>query len=219
MAEGRGTVRSEGVVRADLSMAEGKAEFFDRHVGRFRDRPFTLAEQTALARLETLWAVEPGMKVIEPGCGAGRLTARLVGSVGPGGRIMAFDPSGKMMEAHRSLVSSPRVDGRVATAEEVELPQQWADRVICFRVFPHFDDKLKALTNLASAMKPEGRLFVAHLHSREELALLHAEAGQVVKEDKIPPDEQMSALFTQAGMVVDEIADEPGHYHLAAHLA
>lgn len=202
-----------------MRKAQEKAEFFDHHVGQFRDRPFTPAEEATLAWLEARWAVQPGMRVIEPGCGAGRLTARVVDSVGPDGRIIAFDPSRKMMEAHRGLVSAPQVERHVATAEQLTLAQQWADRVICFRVFPHFDDKLRALTNLASAMTPKGKLFVAHLHSREELARLHADAGQAVREDRIPPDEQMSTLFMQAGMVVDEIADGPGRYHLAAHLS
>jgi len=202
-----------------MSAAEGKAEFFDRHVGTFRDRPFTPREEATLAWFEAQWALEPGMRVIEPGCGAGRLTARLVDLIGPDSRIIAFDPSRGMMEAHQSFVSSPLVERHVAAAEGVELPPRWADRVICFRVFPHFDDRLIALTNLAAAMEPKGRLFVGHLHSREELARLHAHAGEPVREDKIPPDEQMVVLLREAGMVVDEISDEPGRYHLAAHPA
>ena len=200
-------------------MPEKKADFFDRHVGQFRDRPFTPAEEATLAWLETRWAVEPGMKVIEPGCGAGRLTVRLMDSVKPDGHIIAFDPSPRMVEALRGLVSAPQVESCVATAEQVELTPRWADRVICFRVFPHFDDKLRALTNLASAMKPKGKLYVAHLHSSEELAQLHADVGQAVREDKIPPNERMLVLFRDAGMVVDQVVDQPGRYHLAAHLA
>jgi len=159
------------------------------------------------------------MYVVEPGCGAGRLTTRLAEWVGPNGRVLAFDPSAGMVEAHLRDVPAANVACVQACAESVELPAKAADRVICFCVFPHFVDKVAALSNLRRAMKPDGLLCVAHLHTRNELNHLHADAGQAVQEDRLPTEDVMRELFADAGLAVDELVDGRGRYHLRARLA
>lgn len=200
-------------------MPDHRAEFFDAHVGEFLDRPWTGDEEAKLEWFRARWKIQPGMKVIEPGCGAGQLTKRLATWVGPKGRVLAFDSSPKMVGEHRRAIVSDNVECSLARAEDVALPVGWADRVVCFRVFPHFGDKLKALLNLASAMKEEGLFLVAHFHSRRELSQLHRSAGRPVSRDGIPAEAVARDLFRSAGMSIDELIDAPGRYHLCARLA
>ena len=42
-------------------------------------------------RLLTTAAIRPGMRVLEPGCVAGRLTALLADAVGPNGQVVAVN--------------------------------------------------------------------------------------------------------------------------------
>ena len=199
-------------------MSEAKKDFFDGHAKEFLDRSLTRDEEAKLDWFRSRWQIAPGMAVIEPGCGAGRLTRRLATWVGANGHVLAFDSSPKMVAEHRRAVVAPNVQCTLASAEDVILPLGQADRVLCLCVFPHFDDKLEALRNLASALRQDGLFFVSHFHSREELNQFHEGVSGAVKKDKLLPDAQMRGLFARSGMVVDELIDEPGRYHLRAHL-
>ena len=75
------------------------------------------------AHLEALrrFADFDGLRVLELGCGDGRLT---VGVAGDGASVFAFDPDAELIEdARRSLPPelSERVAYRVASAQEVEI--------------------------------------------------------------------------------------------------
>jgi len=193
-----------------------KAEFFDRHAGAFQRRDFSPEEREKLEWLHQQWDLRPGMTVVEPGCGDGRLTKRLVRWVGNTGKVIAFDPSPCMMAAHREAVTAANVERYVGTAEEIDLPDVRAARVICACVFPHFTDKPRALCNLCRMLREGGLLFVAHFLSREELNQYHREIGDVVARDHIPSEDVMRELFENAGMKVEELINRPGLYHLRA---
>jgi len=196
-----------------------RVEFFDRHAGSFRERDFSDEEKGKLEWFREQWDIRPGMTVVEPGCGDGRLTKRLADWVGKTGKVIAFDPSPGMIGAHRDEENAPNVERYVAAAEGVNLPEACADRIICACVFPHFDDKPRVLGNMRKMLREDGLLFVAHLASREELNRFHHETGDAVMADRIPPEDQMRRLFEDAGFGVDEIIDGPGLYHLRASCA
>ncbi len=196
-----------------------KDAFFDQRVDLFAPGAFDAEQRAKIEWFRQRWGIREGMWIVEPGCGAGRLTCLLAEWVGPTGRVLAFDPSLAMVEAHRRIVAEPCVSCWRARAEEVELPARRAHRVICFSVFPHFDDKPAALRRLAGALRPDGLLFVAHLQTRDELNRMHQGFGDAVGGDRLPPESEMRRLFEQAGMRVTELADEAGRYHLCARLA
>ena len=199
-------------------MEPDKNAFFDAHAQAFAPRPWSPDEAAKLEWFRDRWRISSGMTVVEPGCGAGQLTPSLAEWVGPRGRVYAFDPSPEMIAAHQRRVTAANVVCSQAAGEDAALPPSCADRVICFRAFPHFDDTPRALANLTAAMKPDGVFFVAHLHTRDELNNLHRDAGEPVREDRIPPEADMRARFEDAGLVVDEVVDESGRYHLAARM-
>ena len=51
------------------------------------------------------------------------------------------------------------------------------DRVTCFSAFPHFPNKGRALLEMVRVLKRGAKLFIAHLHSVEEINQLHQEMG------------------------------------------
>jgi ubiquinone/menaquinone biosynthesis C-methylase UbiE len=121
---------------------------------------------------EALWRIYPiaaGERVLDVGCGLGDTTFDLARLVGPTGRVVGFDCAVPFLDLARA-------EARSAGALNVEL--QLGDAQI-YRFEPTFDrlfsrfgtmffsSAVAALRNLATALRPGGRLTMAVWRSRE----------------------------------------------------
>ena len=134
-------------------MNEGKAEFFDSQAEEpWASSAFGPDEMNKIDRMLRRARLQAGMRVIEPGCGTGRLTAILADIVGPTGHVYASDISAGMIEAARKRIG-PRahVCLECASIESHSFEPQSYDVVICHSVFPHFDNKPRAVAHLVSS--------------------------------------------------------------------
>jgi trans-aconitate 2-methyltransferase len=122
-------------------------------------------------------------RVIDAGCGTGRLTAELVTRL-PHGRLIAIDRSWNMLLTARANLR-PDFGSRVAFAR-VELPLMpfsgWADLVFSTATFHWVRDHEALFANLWNALKPGGRLF-AQCGGGPNLARAHALAEQVMQRE------------------------------------
>ena len=69
------------------------AKTFNRLAANTRWHAFTPAEERIVEEFARRWQIRAGDRVLEPGCGAGRLTEKLAAWVGPAGRVLAYDES------------------------------------------------------------------------------------------------------------------------------
>ncbi|MCA1906066.1 MAG: class I SAM-dependent methyltransferase [Desulfarculus sp.] len=195
-----------------------KAAFFDAQV----DAPWAAmdygeAERPKLERLLRESELGPGQRVLEPGCGTGRLTEVLAGVVGDGGLVLALDISPAMVKAcARRVARWPQVRTLCTALEDLREPPDSFDRVICHQVFPHFDDQLAALRRMTGMLRPGGVLVVAHFINSHEINDTHRKAGTVVEGDLLPPPETMRRMVTEAGLVLEWQADDGLGYFLKA---
>ncbi len=195
---------------------ERKREFFDEAAPDWAHGTFH-EEGLKVARwIVEMAGIEPGMTVLEPGCGAGRMTRLLARAVGPSGRVIACDISERMLEAARRNVPGSHVEFHAVSAEETELEKNSLDAVLCFDVFPHFDDPAALLDRLHHALKPGARLVVAHHPGRHEVNEIHTEAGGAVGADRLPDEQQMRRLFRDHGFQVQRLLDQSDRYYLSA---
>jgi len=68
------------------------------------DNPFTEVNRAAII-VEHL-GLEPGVRVLDAGCGPGRLTLPLAAAVGPEGQVLALDIQEEMLSRTRGKVQS-----------------------------------------------------------------------------------------------------------------
>lgn len=201
-------------------MNQAKAKFFDAQVAAgWAAEEYGEAERPKLERLLLQNELAPGLRVLEPGCGTGRLSEVLAQVVGPNGHLTAMDISRGMVDACRKRVAGMSwVRVEQMAVEEFLAEADSFDRVVCHQVFPHFDDQPAALAHLVKLLKPGGILTVVHFMPSSAINDTHRKAGTVVEKDMLPPPEEMRRLMNQAGLGVETLVDDELGYLLKARL-
>lgn len=194
-----------------------KKEFFDGVAESHDPLLFTDADRQKMEGLRNRLGDLTGLRVLEPGCGVGPLAEYLCEWVGPTGRVLAFDASPRMVEqARRRLGRVPNVELACAEAETIRLePSAW-DRVILFRVFPHFEDKAGLLRRFRACLAPGGRLVIANLEGSARLNSLHAGFSEPVRHDRMPSAEELRRLFDACGCTVAVAVDSDDEFYVEA---
>ncbi len=187
-------------------------EYFDRCAANGVLAEF---EPEELERLETLverWRLAPGERVLEVGCGSGRLTRLVAPRVAPGGELVAFDVSLGMMAATRRRRVPP--GAWLARASVLRLPfaEGTFDRALCFCVLPHLLEPGRAMVELHRVLRPGGTLWIDHLADRADINAFHRSLGGELAEHLIPPNPVVWGLLESAGFEVVEIGDGPAGY-------
>ena len=169
--------------------------------------------QAFLMKLMPKIDLQSGQKVLDVGTGTGILVPFISNVIGPTGSITAIDYSKNMIQkAISKYAQLKNVIFLVQNVEDLNLPSESFDAVICFGVFPHIEKREHALTQINHVLKQGGKLIIAHALSSEEITTHHKHASSVVKKDMIPTIPKMKQLLTNAGFVDISIKDEQGSY-------
>jgi demethylmenaquinone methyltransferase/2-methoxy-6-polyprenyl-1,4-benzoquinol methylase len=195
-----------------------KTEFFDLSYSEdwaFRD--YTEEEHLKLDRYLCLAGIRHGHKVLEPGCGTGRLTLKLADRVGPEGQVVSADISRKMIKVCKKRTQYlPNVRILERPVEKIDYPLHYFDIIFCLCVFPHFDDKPEILQFFEKLLQKKGRLVIAHLEGSLRLNKMHMKKGGAVMKDRIPPFSEMVRMVEEAGFQMEMFQDrDDGYYFLA----
>lgn len=108
----------------------------------------------------------PGMKVLDAGCGPGRLTLDLARAVGSEGEIVALDNQRRMLERLRrrlEVAGLDNVNTRLACLGCGALEEAAFDRVVLVMVLGELRNKREALREFYAALKPGGLLSVTEV--------------------------------------------------------
>jgi len=192
--------------------SEEKRRFFDSHAAAWDNEHGDEAE--CLRVLVKKMGLKPTDTVIEPGCGTGLVSAVLLEYLGERGRLYGVDISGEMIEQAGAKALGPRASFHHADAAHLPFSGEFADAVVCFRVFPHYDDKPGVLAEFNRVLKTGGLLVIAHLAGREQLNEFHARAGGGVAGDMLPDESGMRRLLSAAGFDLISLEDREKRYLL-----
>ena len=126
-------------------------------------------------RLQPPWQVilrsgiEPGMQVLEIGCGSGGFTTYVARAVGPQGRVYALDIQPEMLAQLSAKLNRPEN----SSLNNIELINQSAyslpfsdeplDLVYMVTVFQEIPDRLRVLNEVRRVLKPGAFLAISEL--------------------------------------------------------
>ena len=188
-------------------------DYFDSAADTWDYRFQTPKLLSLLEKLVPQFDLESGQHVLDVGTGTGVLIPYLVKKVGESGSVTAIDFSEKMVQkckAKYSNFKNAHID--VINIEDAAYPTESFDAVICFGVFPHLENKEKALKNINRMLKPSSKLVIAHALSSEELKTHHQKISKHVAHAKILKKTEMKQLLEKTGFIETHIKDEPGSY-------
>jgi SAM-dependent methyltransferase len=149
-----------------------RAEAYDRHTGRYGSEL-----SAAFVRFA---GIEPGMRVLDVGCGPGALASRLAGLVGAE-RVAAVDPSADYARACRARVPGAAV--RVGSAEALPFDAGEFDAVLAQLVIQALDDAPAAARELSRVTAAGGIVAACVWDFRGGMPLLDAYWGAATAVD------------------------------------
>jgi ubiquinone/menaquinone biosynthesis C-methylase UbiE len=130
--------------------------------------------------------IQPGMSVLDIGCGTGRIALPCAARVGPTGRVVALDLQPAMLEklhAGIAAVGVTNIRPMLAAAGQGQLPTNGFDRALLVTVLGEIIDQQTALREVHDALTPEGILSITevlpdpHYQSPRRVRRLASEAG------------------------------------------
>jgi ubiquinone/menaquinone biosynthesis C-methylase UbiE len=137
-----------------VSVPPGPDSGFDRCAARYDElRPVDENWWELFETLVELGGLR-GERVLEIGCGTGRLAQALEERALA--RVWAVDTSSEMVERTKSL----GVNARVARAETLPFKRGWFDAAV-LRMVVHLVDRPRALAEAGRVLSPAGRLVIA----------------------------------------------------------
>lgn len=148
------------------------------------DNPFTRVSRAQFI-IDNL-NLEPGMKVLDAGCGPGRVSLPLAETVGTRGEVTALDIQPGMLEQVRSKAAAAGINNIRAQQAELgrgSLPEEEYDRAVLVSVLGEIPDQAAALEELFTVLKPGGVLsiteviFDPHFQPRSKVQELGGAAG------------------------------------------
>jgi len=153
------------------------------------DNPFTKTNRASV--IVSYLDLQPGMKVLDAGCGPGRLTIPVAEKIGPQGEVLAVDIQAGMLQRAQERARAVNLDNikfLQAGLGEGKLGKGQYDRALLVTVLGEIPNQEAAMKEIFEALKPGGILSVTeiifdpHFQRRETVLRLASQVGFREKE-------------------------------------
>jgi ubiquinone/menaquinone biosynthesis C-methylase UbiE len=159
--------------------------------------------------------IKLGETVLDVGTGTGVFVPFLLEKIGRKGKLVCLDYAGEMLKIAKAKGFKGNITFLCADITESRLAGESFDSVVCYSVFPHFEDKPGILREIYRLLKKGGRLFVCHTSSRQAINDIHRGLAEV-NDHLIPENDDMYLMLAGARFKDIRIEDGKEDYLAAA---
>ena len=132
---------------------------FEFKPGEYESPGMQRMQEALTLRAIELLGIDSG-RVIDIGCGTGKLAHRLI-THHRDARVFGIDLCESMVRsAQHHIVSEPRVHLTVADSEHLPFENSSLDYLTCSNSFHHYPNQAAAVTEMHRVLKPGGNLFL-----------------------------------------------------------
>jgi SAM-dependent methyltransferase len=169
---------------ADANRFDARAELYRR---------FSKAPESWHAFVLRGLALDPGMRVLEVGCGPGNLWGENAARLPKDLTLTLVDASPGMLAQARERLAAAGVSARFAhmDVQRLDLPSESFDVAVANHVLYHVPDRARALAELRRVLRPRGRVMVA-TNGADHLA----EVGRLIERFDVPSSFSDAGGFT-----------------------
>ena len=192
-----------------------RREYFETIASEWEKEHESAGLNGGLAELTNRFDLHPGDKVLDAGCGSGRLLPHLLRAVGQTGLVAAADFAFQMVARARKKYAAPNLIFLQADVMRMPLADNFFDRIILLAFFPHLPQKARALKEFYRLLKPGGKIFIAHTASRNEVNEFHGRLDYPLCEDFLPEEEEMRKIILAANFELIDLVDNSNLYLVA----
>jgi demethylmenaquinone methyltransferase/2-methoxy-6-polyprenyl-1,4-benzoquinol methylase len=151
--------------------------------------------------------IKQGDTVLDVGTGTGILLPLLMQRTGAH-NITAIDAAEKMIDKAIGKFGSYKIQFISADVLEYGFPDNAFDHIICYSVFPHFEDKRAVIYKFAAILKPGGLLSVLHSSARAHINGMHSHIQSPrIKMDYLLPAAEYIPLLNRNGLKEEHVID------------
>lgn len=185
--------------------------FFDENAEEWD--VMTIHDTSKVEYISNLLRIRKGEKILDVGTGTGIMIPFYQGRIGDG-TITAVDYSVNMLSVARSKYPESKhsnIEYRVCDVHDLDYDEVY-DLVVSYSCFPHFKDKKRAINRFFKAVKPGGRVAIAHSSSADHINGIHKEVGGNISEDILPTMRELTCLMEDEGFRTTYTQDDDEYY-------
>ena len=190
-------------------------DFFNSRAATWDDK----AAEKDVSKLKAMAArldIKPGATLLDVGTGTGAFVPFLLKKIGRKGNLVCLDFAEEMLKIAKAKSFKGNIRYLCADIEESRLAGNSFDAAVCYSVFPHFQDKPKALKEIHRLLKKDGWLFICHTSGRRAINEIHRSLPEVC-DHLFPENDNTRRILSEAGFEDIEIYDGKDDYLVSAH--
>ncbi|GHV23632.1 ubiquinone biosynthesis protein UbiE [Spirochaetia bacterium] len=193
---------------------ENKFDFFNKKAETWDAT--SRYDMNKLELMLRLLYIKEGDTVLDVGTGTGVIIP-LLQKFTNAENIYAIDAAEKMIEAAKKKFADTKVNFVIGDVLDYPFNDEQFDHIVCYSVFPHFDNKPLAIARFAKILKPGGFLSVLHTASKVKINGIHVHVhNRDVFLDHLPPAKAFLPCLKDNGMRDEIIIDNEEMYFLGA---
>ena len=186
-----------------------KAEIWDSHE--------RMQKEQRLLRILSKIIPELDSPVLDMGSGTGILIPVLKEVLVNSDQIVEFDISRSMLKkAQAKFKNIDNINFIQSDGHLLPFMNQSFASIVCFAVFPHFHNPMKAIQEFHRVLQNRGILVILHLMGHRELNAMHEEAGRVVSRHALQPVSTVSKQIAEQSFNIIESREQEDLYMIVA---